>query len=270
MRRETIAVRMKGLFLVCCFLTGALILSLGCEEDIAIPRRDPIPPSAVTDLAATSTSKTSIRLTWTAPGDNGRMGTASQYDIRYSIRSIASSNWDSATMCADEPVPGDPGHTVTFDVSGLTSNTTYYFALKTADEVPNWSDLSNVTTRKTCGESCEYVEYPGSAFVTSVVQDTRETRLCENGVVITFDFVPDDPSAPDKYLIPTWLDINRVFIVGGGASPPLSWAASQGLIAGSEHECVRREIICGSCTPVIFKFPAVNYSHWADSCDFMH
>jgi len=269
MHRESIAVRINGPLLICCFLVAALILPLGCEEDIAIPKRDPIPPSAVTDLAATSTSKTSIRLTWTAPGDNGKMGTASQYDIRYSIHPIAASNWDSATMCVDEPVPGDPGHKVTFDVSGLTSNTIYYFALKTADEVPNWSDLSNVTTRKTCGGSCEYIEYPGSALIISIVQDTRQTRLCENGVVITFDFVPADPSAPDRYLMPTWSDINRVLLVGDGASPPLNWAASQGLVVGSEHECVRREIICGSCMPVIFNFPNIDYSHWPDSCDFM-
>ena len=34
-------------------------------------------------------------------------------------------------------------------VTGLTEYTTYHFALKTADEVPNWSELSNVGSAKT-------------------------------------------------------------------------------------------------------------------------
>jgi hypothetical protein len=267
MCRKSIAVQRACLLLICS-VAAAVVLPLGCAEDVTLPRRDPIPPSAVTDLTATSASTTSIRLTWTAPGDNGELGTASQYDIRYSLNPIDSLNWDSVTMCVGEPAPGDPGQTATFTVPGLTYGTTYYFALKTADGVPNWSDLSNVATQKTCGGSCEYVEYPGSAFITSIVQDTRQTRLCENGVVITFNFIPADLSAPDRYLIPTWPDVNRIFTVGDGASPPLNWATSQGLMVGSEHECVRREIVCGTCTPVIFKFPDIDYSHWADSCDF--
>jgi hypothetical protein len=33
----------------------------------------------------------------------------------------------------------------TLTISGLTAGTTYYFAMKTSDEVPNESGLSNVT-----------------------------------------------------------------------------------------------------------------------------
>jgi hypothetical protein len=34
-------------------------------------------------------------------------------------------------------------------VSGLQANTTYYFAIKTADDVPNWAPISNVISRTT-------------------------------------------------------------------------------------------------------------------------
>jgi chitodextrinase len=34
-------------------------------------------------------------------------------------------------------------------VTGLSPATTYYFAMKTADEVPNWSGISNVITKTT-------------------------------------------------------------------------------------------------------------------------
>ena len=36
-----------------------------------------------------------------------------------------------------------------FTVTGLAPLTTYYFALKTADKVPNWSGLSNSPSEAT-------------------------------------------------------------------------------------------------------------------------
>ncbi|MEA2030879.1 MAG: fibronectin type III domain-containing protein [candidate division Zixibacteria bacterium] len=100
-------------------------------------------------LVASGESSNSITLTWTAPGDDGDIGTASQYDIRYSTSTIDDGNWNSATQVDGELDPQATGETETFDVSGLTSSTTYYFAIKTADEVPNWSELSNVVTATT-------------------------------------------------------------------------------------------------------------------------
>jgi hypothetical protein len=44
------------------------------------------------------------------------------------------------------------GSTETLTVTGLTENTTYYFAVKTSDEVPNVSGLSNVVSRSTSGD----------------------------------------------------------------------------------------------------------------------
>ncbi len=104
---------------------------------------DTTPPSAVTNLAASNPASNSIKLTWTAPGDDGNTGTASQYDIRYSTSPITDSNWNSATQVSGEPTPLVAGSSETFTVTGLSPDTTYYFALKTADEVPNWSAISN-------------------------------------------------------------------------------------------------------------------------------
>ncbi len=104
---------------------------------------DTTAPAAVTDLATTNPTTTSIDLTWTAPGDDGNTGTASSYDIRYSTSTIDENNWASATLVTNEPTPSAAGNTDTVTVSGLTSGTTYYFAIKTSDEVPNVSALSN-------------------------------------------------------------------------------------------------------------------------------
>jgi hypothetical protein len=103
---------------------------------------DEISPAKVTDLAAGNPSSNSITLAWTAPGDDGNTGTASQYDIRYSTSGITEANWNSATQCTEEPTPQIAGSAEAFTVAGLSPNTTYYFALKTADEFPNWSAIS--------------------------------------------------------------------------------------------------------------------------------
>ena len=84
------------------------------------------PPAAVSNLAVSNISPTSVTLTWTAPGDDENSGIASQYDIRYYISTITDDNWDTAVQ-----------------TTGLTEDTNYYFAIKTADEAPNWSGISN-------------------------------------------------------------------------------------------------------------------------------
>jgi hypothetical protein len=91
----------------------------------------------------------SVRLNWTAVGDDSLTGTANTYDIRYSTNPITLANWASATQVSGEPAPLAPGTSQSFTVTGLQPNTLYYFGIRTADEVPNWSGLSNVISRTT-------------------------------------------------------------------------------------------------------------------------
>jgi formylglycine-generating enzyme required for sulfatase activity len=106
-------------------------------------------PAAVTSLAADSSTATTVLLTWIAPGDDGDAGQARQYDVRYSRSVITSGNWGSATTVIGEPLPQPAGAAESFLVTGLLANTTYYFALKTQDEVPNTSLISNVPSKRT-------------------------------------------------------------------------------------------------------------------------
>ena len=93
-----------------------------------------------------------ITLSWTAPGDDGNVGTAAQYDLRYSTSPITDANWQGATTVAGLPAPSPAGSDESVTVTGLNANTTYYFAIKTADEADNWSALSNVASVTTADE----------------------------------------------------------------------------------------------------------------------
>jgi phosphodiesterase/alkaline phosphatase D-like protein len=113
---------------------------------------DEIPPTAITNLATSNPTTSSIKLSWTAPGDDGTTGTATTYDIRYRVGApITTANFAGSTQVIGEPAPKVAGSSETFTVTGLTPGITYYFAIKTADEVPNWSPISNSPSGTTTG-----------------------------------------------------------------------------------------------------------------------
>ncbi len=106
--------------------------------------RDTTPPAAVTNLAAsTGGASGSVNLSWTAPGDDGNTGTASNYIIRYNTLLITEANWSASTDITGEPAPAPAGTTQSMTVTGLTPGQTYFFAIKSQDEVPNTSPISN-------------------------------------------------------------------------------------------------------------------------------
>ncbi len=107
------------------------------------PARDVTAPAAVTNLAFTVTGTTTGTVSWTAPGDDGSTGTATSFDLRYSTAPINSANFGSATPWPT-PAPGPAGTPHSVNVTGLNVCTRYYWAIKTSDEVPNVSAISNL------------------------------------------------------------------------------------------------------------------------------
>ncbi|MDP2598336.1 MAG: hypothetical protein Q8P49_00730 [Candidatus Liptonbacteria bacterium] len=110
---------------------------------------DTTAPSAISNLALSNPSDDAITVSWTAPGDDGSTGTATSYDLRYSTSVITAGNFASATAVAGEPTPLIAGTLESHTVTGLSLNTTYFFAIKTSDEVPNTSAISNVPSMAT-------------------------------------------------------------------------------------------------------------------------
>jgi hypothetical protein len=99
-------------------------------------------PSAVTDLAVIDRTATTLTLQWTATGDNGFLGQAALYDLRWSPN--AQATWENAIpVVGFLPNPGPAGYVETFTVTGLTPLTTYYFWIRVADEAQNWSEISD-------------------------------------------------------------------------------------------------------------------------------
>lgn len=109
-------------------------------------------PAALAQTSADST----VLLNWTAPGDDGTVGRATTYDIRYRTTAISGTDtltwWNGATQLTGEPSPGNAGATDSMRVRGLQPVTTYYFMIRAADEVPNWSGFSNVAVKSTSGD----------------------------------------------------------------------------------------------------------------------
>jgi hypothetical protein len=109
---------------------------------------DVYPPARVADLALRPAGRdTTVTIAWTAPGDDGRLGRASIYRLRYSTTAVGSDTtawWNAATQVVAMPDPSPAGMRDSCQVAGLASGAVYYALLISGDEVPNWSGYSNV------------------------------------------------------------------------------------------------------------------------------
>lgn len=131
-------------------------------------------PRVVTDLQMQFiyTTTTSVRLYWTTPKTaNLATTTVATYDIRYlAVAScpITETNWASATAATGEPTPSTTqGTAATSTASGLSSNTSYCFGIKT-NNGSNDSGISNSYTATTeDGNYTTLAGYPVGGIIAS-------------------------------------------------------------------------------------------------------
>jgi hypothetical protein len=134
-------------------------------------------------------------LTWTAPGDDGYLGSATGYVLKYSTSGeITSDNWGLATTYLQSWTPTRNGTTEIHVVSGLSSSTRYWFAIKAYDEVPNYGDVSNSPSARTriFSTTPEFYEQYGFGIVTNG----------RNMVLTGLLSQPPDTGAPPKRMMP--------------------------------------------------------------------
>ncbi len=107
-------------------------------------------PSAIKDLRVNVITDRSIKILWTATGDDGNMGASTQYDIRYSTSPIVGSeDFEKAKPVDGEPEPRFSGTVQSYLVRNLSPQTIYYFAIKAIDNEGNISILSNTISATT-------------------------------------------------------------------------------------------------------------------------
>ena len=122
-----------------------------CFSDVVTGRTAPDirPPSAVTDLSVSFLSDSSVTLAWSAPGDDGVYGRASEYQIRYSTDSLTGIGWVFADVLETPPDPLRSGEEERCAVRGLEPGTNYRFGMIARDEAGNASSLSNLPAAST-------------------------------------------------------------------------------------------------------------------------
>jgi len=173
-RGRLVSIRRTG-----CIIAAmpALLLAIGCaDEDLVgpAPRHavpDSIPPAVVLDLVAETVTPSTVLLTWTASGDDGRRGRASVYDIRHSFSpkmDPSGGHWDSATPIAYEISPSAVGRCDCLLVTDLEPDTLYYFGIRVADDALNWSGVSNVAGARTQIQAPAWGFYDGELLALEV------------------------------------------------------------------------------------------------------
>jgi subtilisin family serine protease len=144
---DTVKTRILNTVDVLPWLDGKLLTSGRLNLRKALDNQS---PDAVTDLSV-EVSRTVAKITWTAPGNNGDEGTASAYDLRFSMSPITdASSFNSATPITTA-APDTSGTEECAIQGGLgPCIATLYFAIKTWDDAFNVSGLSNVPTATPC------------------------------------------------------------------------------------------------------------------------
>lgn len=130
---------------------------------------DTVPPGTITDLTPDVVTPNEIWFTWTGTADDGTSfcsGYPQSFHLKADSAAIGNeSAWAGASHTStDASVPGAPGTTGTGHVEGLDPCTSYHFAVRARDDVPQLSALHDSAKFQTFGEGC------GGGF------SARETR----------------------------------------------------------------------------------------------
>ena len=201
---------------------------------------DTTAPANIVNLNSSSITQISISLSWSAPGDDENTGTAASYDARYSVSSITEANWNSATELSGEPIPKVAGAPQSaYIVIGLSPATTYYFAVKTADEVPNWSALSNSVEVSTLveddggGNSSAAGSFSGGG---SGSRQNTYADITPPSQPAEFKATPAESQITLNWINPVDSDFVRVIIIKKEGSEPTSKDDGENIYEGIGEE----------------------------------
>ncbi|HIG75626.1 MAG TPA: T9SS type A sorting domain-containing protein [Bacteroidetes bacterium] len=149
-------------------------------ESFIVPEADP--PAPITDLSAVPNGDY-ITLEFTATGDDGTAGQASEYLVRYSDAPILTeADWDAATPAAVSALPQVSGTAESVKVFGFDFSTAYHLAIKAVDDAFNVSEVSNSVSVTTLGPPALNVAADPIQFTAEVGEtDTQMLTIGNTG-----------------------------------------------------------------------------------------
>lgn len=106
-------------------------------------RQDATPP-AVPLLRVQGSSLATLRLDWSAVGDDGAAGVATYYDIRYASSPITEATFNQAAQISDTRVPLEPGGAESAIIKSCASGGSVYVAMRVYDKAGNYSQSATV------------------------------------------------------------------------------------------------------------------------------
>ena len=222
---------------------SAAITSGGTFALFADPSADVTPPAAINDLVATGGDQPwGVRLTWTAPGDDGMDGCASTYVLKFSTDPIT--NWATASVYPMSMKPAPAGSTETFVLTMPDLNRLYHFALVAQDEAGNAGPMSNVSAARSA-----YTDNDNDG-----IPDQLEASASSDGQVADLDADPDHDglTTREEYALGTdpwsWDTDGDGMSDGWEISHGLSPTSSADGLADDDHDgvCNRAEYLYGT------------------------
>jgi len=247
----------------------AVLLIISCAVG------DDTPPATTTDLSSVEISRL---LNWTAPGDNGNQGRATIYFIRFydnqevaeilgvpnldgvpflEIEEAVRDNYDGATQIPDFQRPDTAGTPQSFLAPrlDLTGETTFFYAIRTNDEVGNSSQPSNVAEITSPLQSVKYIsDEPGSCLGDSAGSGNFNGDREDDGEFIN-DFAIGDPCLGRVYIFfgqndltndgSTLIDVSNADVTVIG-NPEDMFGASLAGIPDFENDPRAEELVIGA------------------------
>jgi predicted nucleotidyltransferase len=143
-------------------------------------------PEAITTLFALTNDggdDYQIKLTWTAPGDDGWDGNIQNGKFRIEYATWTSVIWSTDTATGNGTYIDIDTATIvalsehSYKLTGLIPETTYYFRIWTRDDVNNWSNISNAAT--------------ATASIFWISQEPLGTKGLRNGSLVWGDYDND-------------------------------------------------------------------------------
>jgi hypothetical protein len=99
------------------------------------PSSDGTVPGAPASVNLVTVAHDAATLTFTAPGDDGDTGTATQYEVRYSAGApLTEANFETGTLYSGALPPMPAGATIMVSLSGLSPETHYSVGVRAKDE----------------------------------------------------------------------------------------------------------------------------------------